>query len=125
MELKKYLPLGLSKFSDVVARKLLYIDKTDLAADLAIQQSFFFLSRPRRFGKSLLISTFEELFSRGTEHFAGLKIAEQKLWTDPNTYAVLNLDFSSIDSTDIPFAQNFRSFLTMKVQTNRAAPGQR
>lgn len=55
-------------------------------------QSRVFLARPRRFGKSLLVSTLETLFGRGLEDFQGLKI--EKLWKEPKQYKVVRLDFS-------------------------------
>lgn len=74
-----------------------------------------FISRPRRFSKSLLVSTLESLFKFGTKDFKGLAI--EKLWQDPKTYKVVHLDFSSVirfdskESFDIVFKANiFDSF---------------
>ncbi len=102
------LPLGDTYFSDFIENQLIYVDKTDLIAQLAKFRTPIFLSRPRRFGKSTLVNTFEELFSHGLEKFKGLKIETQNLWQD-KTYKVLHLDFSYIKeySVDTSFSVKF------------------
>ena len=65
----KELPLGTSIFETLRATDELYVDKTDLIYQLARRRSKCFLARPRRFGKSLLISTFESLFQYGLRDF--------------------------------------------------------
>lgn len=89
-----YLPLGLSDFSAFRSNDIIYVDKTDLICQLASMRRFYFIARPRRFGKSLLISTLKELFSRGSEAINGLK--GEKTWSDRNTYPVLSMDFSFV-----------------------------
>ncbi len=93
------LPLGSSDFKTLRLRKQLYVDKTALIFELARRAEKFFLTRPRRFGKSLLVSTFASLFKNGLEDFSGLAI--EKLWKD-TTYNVVKIDFSE--------AKNFRNF---------------
>ena len=85
------LPLGQSGFSALRLSNAVYVDKTLMINELARNVGKFFLARPRRFGKSLLISTFESLFADGLTQFKGLAI--EKLWTD-QTYPVVRLDFS-------------------------------
>ena len=92
--LMKRLPLGTSSFAKLRGVGPIYVDKTDKVYDLASQVGNFFLARPRRFGKSLLISTFESLFKYGLRDFEGLKIS--KLWKDEKKYQVVRLDFSEI-----------------------------
>lgn len=87
------LPLGRSTFSTLRARNEIYVDKTALIHRLAQFDSKIFLARPRRFGKSLLVSTFESLFKNGLRDFEGLAI--EKLWKD-KTYPVVRLDFSGL-----------------------------
>lgn len=87
------LPLGRSTFSTLRAKHELYVDKTDLIFELCRYDAKIFLSRPRRFGKSLLVSTFESLFKHGLRDFEGLAI--EPLWQD-HTYSVLRLDFSLV-----------------------------
>ena len=72
----------------------LYVDKTDLVYKIASVRRKYFFSRPRRFGKSLLISTFEALFKYGVKYFEGLAI--EKLWKEHKEYKIVRLDFSEI-----------------------------
>ena len=87
------LPLGTSNFAVLRASDQVYVDKTALIYELASLRQKFFLTRPRRFGKSLLVSTLASLFSDGLKHFSGLAI--EKLWKD-KTYHVVKIDFSEI-----------------------------
>lgn len=87
------LPLGKSGFPNLRANSFVYVDKTDLICRLAKTQPKVFLTRPRRFGKSLLVSTFESLFKHGLRDFRGLNI--EKSWND-KTYDVVRLDFSRV-----------------------------
>ena len=93
-DLKK-LPYATTLFSVIREKEKVYVDKTAMIARIAeTEDAPVFLSRPRRFGKSLLVSAFESLFSRGLQDFKGLDIdtGEEK-WTD-KTYKVVRLDFS-------------------------------
>ena len=87
------LPLGRSTFSALRAGDSIYVDKTSLVYELAKNDSKVLLIRPRRFGKSLLASTFESLFKYGLRDFKDLAI--EKLWDD-KTYKVVRLDFSEV-----------------------------
>lgn len=87
------LPVGTTSFPTMRKFNEIYVDKTDLIHELAGKRSKVFLSRPRRFGKTLLVSTFESLFANGLRDFQGLAI--EKLWTD-QTYRVVRLDFSCL-----------------------------
>lgn len=80
-------------FSTLRDSNQVYVDKTALIYELASEREKIFLSRPRRFGKSLLTSTFESLFLHGLRDFKGLAI--EKLWTD-KTYPVVHMDFSGL-----------------------------
>ena len=102
------LPLSITSFSEFAANSMIYVDKTDLVANLARFRNPIFLSRPRRFGKSTLVSTFHELFSNGLDKFQGLKIVTDNLWND-KTYKVIHLDLSKIkeQSGDITFNESF------------------
>ena len=86
------LPLGVSDFAGLRQDGMIYVDKTEMIARMAAtRKGKFFLARPRRFGKSLLVSTFESLFKYGLRDFQGLAIEKQ--WDD-KTYDVVRLDFS-------------------------------
>ena len=84
-----------------------------MIAEIARHPGGVFLSRPRRFGKSLLVSTFESLFKFGLRDFRGLAI--EKLWAD-KTYDVIRLDFSNIKefSNIDDFAEQFHTLVLSK-----------
>ena len=90
-----------NRFEDLRRSNQIYVDHTDLLYEAVRLKRPTFLSRPRRFGKSLLISTLESLFSKGEEFFHGLKI--EKLWEEyekGRTYKVIHLDFSALTYSD-------------------------
>lgn len=93
MSERKY-PVGIQTFSEIINGGYIYIDKTALIYNLVKNNSYVFLNRPRRFGKSLLVSTMEEYFSGNKELFKGLKI--EKLEKDWISYPVLHFDLSTI-----------------------------
>ena len=96
-------PIGVQTFEEMINGKYVYVDKTDLVYDLA-SRHICFLSRPRRFGKSLLISTLDAYFSGEKELFKGLKIEDlEKDWTE---YPVLRIDFADGDFSDPDELQN-------------------
>lgn len=88
---KKY-PLGIQTFSDIIEDDYVYIDKTEYVYKMT-RSKYVFLSRPRRFGKSLLASTLEAYFKGRKELFKGLAI--DKLETEWTKYPVLHFDMSS------------------------------
>lgn len=90
----KNLPIGVQTFSKLINSNYLYIDKTrDIYNLFAKGGQYYFLSRPRRFGKSLLISTLAELFSGNKELFKGLWIYDKIEWVQ---YPVIHLDLSKV-----------------------------
>ncbi len=90
----KKLPIGIQTFSELVLRDYVYIDKTDIIHNLITQGKVYFLARPRRFGKSLLISTLQSIFEAKRELFKGLAI--DKLDYDWKIRPVIKLSFLSI-----------------------------
>lgn len=86
-------PIGIQNFESLRLDGYLYIDKTELIYRLVKTGSYYFLSRPRRFGKSLLISTLEAYFEGKKELFKGL--AMEKLEKDWIKYPVLHLDLNA------------------------------
>ncbi|WP_455587246.1 ATP-binding protein [Bacteroides sp.] len=91
--LNRELPIGIQTFEKLRKEGYLYVDKTGLVWKIASSSTPYFLSRPRRFGKSLLLSTFEAYFEGKKELFKGLAIEElEKEW---NTYPVLHLDLNA------------------------------
>ena len=91
MTTRRY-PIGIQTFSEIIRGGCVYVDKTDLVWQLAHYAKFIFMSRPRRFGKSLLTSTLNSYFSGERELFEGLKIIE--LEQDWEQYPVLHFDLS-------------------------------
>ena len=87
-------PIGIQSFEDIRRGGYVYVDKTELIYKLAATGKYYFLSRPRRFGKSLLVSTMEAYFQGKKELFEGLAIASlEKEWTE---YPVLHFDLSGV-----------------------------
>jgi hypothetical protein len=68
----KKLPIGIQTFSEIIEENYIYIDKTKFAVDLVNNHKYVFLSRLRRFGKSLFIDTLQELFEGNKPLFEGL-----------------------------------------------------
>ncbi|WP_270605033.1 MULTISPECIES: ATP-binding protein [Bacteroides] len=92
-DLMRKLPIGIQTFEDIRRKNYLYVDKTALVWRMANLGKPYFLSRPRRFGKSLLLSTFKAYFQGKKELFEGLAI--EKLETEWNEYPVLHLDLNA------------------------------
>ena len=89
---KTIYPIGIQNFEKIRKGGYLYIDKTALIYQLANTGSYYFLSRPRRFGKSLLLSTLEAYFQGKMELFEGLALEKlEKEWTE---YPILHLDLN-------------------------------
>ena len=86
-------PIGIQDFEELRKNGCVYVDKTDLIYKLVEEGKYYFLSRPRRFGKSLLISTLEVYFRGRKEFFEGLRIME--LETEWAEYPVLHLDLNT------------------------------
>ncbi len=92
----KNLPIGISDFESIINEGYLYIDKTQHLYNLISSGKYYFLSRPRRFGKSLLISTFYNIFRGKKELFKGLYIYDSNYeW---EKYPVVVLDFNVISN---------------------------
>lgn len=95
----KIYPIGIQNFEKIRNDGYLYIDKTALMYQMVKTGSYYFLSRPRRFGKSLLISTMEAYFQGKKELFAGLAV--ERLEKDWIKYPILHLDLN-IEKYDTP-----------------------
>ena len=95
----KLFPIGIQDFEQIRNNGYYYVDKTDLIYNLANTSRFYFLSRPRRFGKSLLISTLKCYFEGKRELFTGL--AMEKLETEWKSYPVLHVSFAITKYTDL------------------------
>ena len=96
VELLKKLPIDVSAFNIMIENDYLYVDKTEIIHDLITGGRFYFLSRPRRFGKSLFLSTLQELFEGNQKLFKDLWIGKAKRYDWP-IYPVIYLNFSDLD----------------------------
>ena len=105
MNFRRY-PIGVQNFEQLRSGNYVYVDKTVLVYKLANTNTTYFLSRPRRFGKSLLVSTLEAYFQGKKELFNGLATETlEKEWT---VYPVLHIDFSISKYT---VADSLRAYL--------------
>lgn len=94
MSKKKRLPIGLQSFSRMIEEDFIYIDKTRYIYELVSDNLYFFLARPRRFGKTLLVSTLQELFLGNRSLFKSLAIdALDYLW---QKFPVIAISFASM-----------------------------
>ena len=119
-EIQKY-PIGVQNFEKIIRNGFLYVDKTEFIYRLVTKGEYYSLSRPRKFGKSLLLSTLEAFFLGKRELFKGLAI-ESHDDLEWNEYPVLHLDlnaqdYSNDDTTLAESAGNIRN-----VRTDSARP---
>ena len=97
-------PIGIQSFEQIIEDGYAYIDKTDLVYKLTHEGKIYFLSRPRRFGKSLLVSTLKNYFLGRKELFKGLKIDSlEKEW---KVYPVFHVDFNGSNFTKQGILEN-------------------
>lgn len=90
-------PIGIQDFRSIRKDGFVYVDKTDLLYRLVQDGKVYFLSRPRRFGKSLLVSTLKYYFNGDKELFKGLSI--ESLEKDWESYPIFHIDFNGSDFT--------------------------
>ena len=91
-------PIGMQSFDQIIEDGYVYVDKTEMIYSLVKGGKIYFLSRPRRFGKSLLVSTLKNYFLGRKELFKGLAIDElEKDWF---TYPVFHIDFNGSNFTE-------------------------
>ena len=92
MSLQKY-PIGHQDFEKIITEDFVYVDKTKFVHQLATRGGYYFLSRPRRFGKSLFVSTLDYLFRGHSELFKDLYIADKWKFEE---YPVIKISFSTL-----------------------------
>ncbi|WP_338846343.1 ATP-binding protein [Massilia sp. W12] len=110
---RKKLPIGISSLSNIISEGFYYADKTGMFANLIQQGKYYFLSRPRRFGKSLMLDSIKEIFECNQALFQGLEIQDQWDWSCP--HPVLRIDFSgdtlnSLEDLDASVKQQFDDY---------------
>lgn len=88
----KYLPIGITSLKKIRDKNMVYVDKTGIIKEMTDRGGYYFLSRPRRFGKSLLVDTFKELFEGNETLFRGLAIHDRWDWS--KNYPVVKIDFA-------------------------------
>ena len=91
-------PIGIENFEKLINSGFLYIDKTEYIHRLANQSGYYLLCRPRRFGKSLFLSTLEAFFEGKRELFEGLAITKYDYDWEPRP--VLHLNLVNVDASD-------------------------
>ena len=96
--MKQY-PIGIQNFASIINGGFVYVDKTELVYQLASVKGVYFLSRPRGFGKSLLVSTLKYYFQGCKDLFKGLKM--ETLEKDWKEYPVFEIDFNGKDYTQV------------------------
>ncbi|MCC5924801.1 MAG: AAA family ATPase, partial [Crocinitomicaceae bacterium] len=101
MSIQKY-PIGHQDFAKIITEGFVYVDKTHFVHRLVERGGYYFLSRPRRFGKSLLVSTLEYLFKGKKELFEGLYIYDK--W-EFEEYPVIKISFANIGYREIPLEE--------------------
>lgn len=124
-------PIGIQSFERIIDDGYVYVDKTDLIYHLTHEGSIYFLSRPRRFGKSLLVFTLENYYLGRKELFRGL--AMERLETEWAVYPVFHVDFNGGNFTNPgELAQKINFYLTqweqlygLSVRTNELGYGDR
>ena len=94
---KHVLPIGIQSFRNIRDRTCYYVDKTGYALHLFREGTHFFLSRPRRFGKSLFVDTLKHLFEGDQDLFVGLEAYNHWDWSV--RYPVVQLDFAGLNGT--------------------------
>lgn len=97
----KKLPIGIQEFSKLIETNCIYVDKTKHIFNL-LKQEYYFLSRPRRFGKSLLLNTIKEVFLGNKELFKGLWIYDKIDWAP---HPVIKISFSNIEYKTVGLSQ--------------------
>ncbi|MFZ2969003.1 MAG: AAA family ATPase [Sulfuricurvum sp.] len=90
----KKLPIGISTLKEIIEENYLYVDKTTIALDLIENGKYYFLSRPRRFGKSLFLDTLRTIFNGEKEVFKGLHIYDK--W-EFKKYPIIHISFAAGD----------------------------
>ncbi len=110
MQNLQVLPLGEASFKVIRTRNWLYVDKTRQIHQLLTGGKYYFLSRPRRFGKSLLLSTMNAIFKGKKELFEGLWIGEEERW-NWEEYPVILLSFNGVDYRDLGLVEGLKKSL--------------
>ena len=116
MALPRLYPIGIQTFEEIITKNMLYVDKTEYVYRMANTGKYFFLSRPRRFGKSLLTSTFKSYFEGRKDLFKGLEIEKlEKEWTE---YPVLHFSMAGGKHMEKEQLERYLDFI-LQIQEKR------
>lgn len=96
----RHFPVGIETFSEIIDNKFVYVDKTELIYSLINKGKYYFLSRPRRFGKSLLLSTIRAFFEGRRDLFKGLAITRHEYSWERHPVFHLNFVNANLSSAD-------------------------
>jgi len=113
----KNLPTGMQNFKEIIEKNYLYVDKTGFIHKITSVGKYYFLSRPRRFGKTLLVSTMEELFKGNEDLFKNLYIHDKWDWGEQ--FPVIHLDFSELSiETPEKLENTINDFINSEAREN-------
>jgi hypothetical protein len=126
---KRKLPIGIQSLAEIILGGYYYVDKTPYVAQLIDQGKYYFLSRPRRFGKSLLLDTIKELFEGNKPLFSGLYIEDKWNWEKP--YPVIRISLGDgalksrqeLDNRIADQLAEIRRYLKLPENTSIDIPG--
>ena len=110
----KYLPIGIQTLPKIIENNYIYVDKTRIIHRLVTTGAFYFFSRPRRFGKSLLVSTIKELYSGNKSVFEGLWIENNWDWTKKNP--VIHISFDDMGYIELSLMEILKTFIQDKAK---------
>ena len=113
--MRKY-PIGIQSFKELREGGYIYVDKTERIHDLITQGKYYFLSRPRRFGKSLLVSTLQALYEGKKALFDGLWIADK--WNFDQSNPTIVIYFNQMSLMDIGLAKSLMTTIRLEAQRN-------
>ena len=102
------LPIGIQSFENLRSENSIYVDKTEIIYEVLKQGNYFFLSRPRRFGKSLLLSTLKAIFEGKQHLFEGLWIYDKIEWV---SYPIIHISFTGISANVIGLEKGINNIL--------------
>jgi hypothetical protein len=127
---KRKLPIGIQSLAEIILGGYYYVDKTPYVAQLIDQGKYYFLSRPRRFGKSLLLDTIKELFEGNRKLFSGLFIEDKWNWDKKNP--VIRISFGSgtvknrqgLDNRILSLLKANAEYLQITLDASDDIPGQ-
>lgn len=114
----KRLPIGIQNLEEIITENYYYVDKTKFVYDLFSRGKYYFLSRPRRFGKSLFVDTLKQAFLGNKELFKGLFLENNWNWN--KQYPVIHIDFGTgvVDKEEQNKNENLKDYILKRLKEN-------